>query len=54
MRKNRGSSLAPITEQRDEVIRSADPNMSNSRKMQAAAAAQKMMAPKNQGAGYTG
>ena len=37
-RKNRVSSLAPIRE-RDEYIRSADPHMSNSRKMQAAAAA---------------
>lgn len=57
MRKNRGSSLAPISEQQTGefgAIRSADPNMSNSRKLQAAAAAQKMMAPKNQASGYNG
>ena len=50
-RRNRVSSLAPIRE-RDEIIRSADPNMSNSRKMQAAAAAHKLMQPANQASGY--
>jgi len=34
--KHRGGSLAPIVE-RDEAIRSADPNISQSRKMAAAA-----------------
>ena len=37
----RGGSLAPIKE-REEAIRSADPNMSKSRQMAAAAAAQQM------------
>jgi len=39
--KGRGGSLAPIRE-REEIIRSADPNMSKGRAMAAAAAAQQL------------
>ena len=48
--KGRAGSLAVIKE-RDEVVRSADPNMSKSRVMAAAAAAQQINAL-NQQAGY--
>lgn len=46
--KGRGGSLATIKE-RDEVVRSADPNVSKSRKMAAAAA---HLPPKHQASGY--
>jgi len=48
--KARGGSLAPIKE-REEITRSADPNLSKSRAMAAAAAAQQMNV-KNQASGY--
>lgn len=48
--KNRAGSLAPINE-RDEVIRSADPTVSKSRAMAAAAA---HLPPKHKASGYNG
>lgn len=49
--KARGGSLAPIKE-RDEYIRSADPSVSASRKMAAAAAARQMAPAQNRPSGY--